>query len=1091
MRKFTKILAVFMIACLLCGIVAMSISAADDSAINLKANHLDIYNDAETIKTLVYENFNSGRKTDRHETFSADTNVGGTVRIINPGKNNVNMFNDSVITDANGNKFYVLKSSNTRSDDSKYPNIVLAFAQARVSTEGPEKYPDTVFYNETETRYSVFDFDLSAYEYRFKFETSTEGVYDYRSATEIIKDADGEYAIFSSDITDAGGNSLTETQSDGKLRYYLKKASDDSYVPAHIEYTPAYINGLSFAPAEHIMNKTDDDKIAAPTGDTVKTYGTAHGLRIAQDKSGKWYAYTSKNNFSNFYLPEEAGVWTHFTCVRAVTPKNNEDGTYTFQCDYYYFGDGQFIGYGNPITITCDTTSFTGISFDSLSKSGISLDATYDDVVATYAKGGYYNAIAFDNFSYTAYTSGYDSTENGLGKYISDGKYTEAPLYNCDDVVYNKDTFQSANYFYIENTEGKTQYKNLPNLLENIKSEDKVYSPVAIKDYMPPTEEVKSINNVRFIAPSVNLNENAPQGYTLTPVGEAENEWVLTYDASSLTLKFKDENGDYLNDGNTMTWVLGDDFNPINYPGITTTRENTEEGFLEIFAWTYQDPFGDTQRFDKLTEDRYADLVSYYAGNICELQLGWVPDDSYTEVTFKYPGGEEVFKTVWLAIGSDASDVLTDEMKADEKFAIGLDNGWYDEFYCGWKKADGTSTVDVGAEFVVDESKTDIKAAVKGIKYNFSLYGNFRPNVYAPVVYNLSGEEYEPTDMTSENEKIPPNVTYLGFSDAEGAPRAEKVYSKVSRTSDKYYDTYVPAEALSATSLDAFTTYIAFEVEGEKLVQEITINLARYATSIFDDYICGSDEAVLALSILNYINESAKYANSGAAITEAVALIEKHSDCDCKDKLNTYDAQYEADKGNLEPTKYATLTSKNALLQFRPDLSVPGIALYVPLNKTYLPGIDGSQPEYNSGFVNGVIFKYNDIFYIDPNTEEVTTKVENITVYCATKSGSSYKLIDLSDSSKSTYVEDGYLIFRFDNIPAYAATEQFTINLRRCIKDGAYSVAGVGSANTYSLAEYIESLENSADAKAKAAIPAAKAFYAYSLAAKDYKDLSK
>ena len=482
-------------------------------------------------------------------------------------------------------------------------------------------------------------------------------------------------------------------------------------------------------------------------------------------------------------------------------------------------------------------------------------------------------------------------------------------------------------------------------------------------------------------------------------------------------------------------------------------------------------------------------------------------------IATSYEEGGEIVNVIWKK--KDGTPLKKDKYFIGEtvthpndaaSMTVYLKNGWYDLCYSGWVDENNPENKDVvmaNTVFVYDEGTASPIVNVKGIQYNYELYGNFNGFIYSPVVYD---EENKPTGVTVDGKEIPTEVTYLGFVTSEG----------ISTTESTSYITLGDGSRLlrwksgSITPIDFNTVeaYIGFKIEGygdAVFTQKVTIDFAKYAESILADsrYGCGSEEGLLALSLLNYVNNNAIFAN-GKELATAVEVMNKHTNCECK---TAGEALYNANKpsdNDILDSDYNHLNDYGVYsVRYTASINQPTICVYIPLDKLYIPG-DSYNGAYNktehSNLIAQVVFEYEYIAdYSAENGGNLVYKNETVTLKTADISWDSETSNIRPITVKVDGVDTQMILFRPTGIRAYNADAKFTITLKdnegnvlTTIEDSKEPVG------KYSLAEYVNYLtskvENETDATAKAeyvkALNAAKGLYFYAQAAKDYKIIS-
>lgn len=270
---------------------------------------------------------------------------------------------------------------------------------------------------------------------------------------------------------------------------------------------------------------------------------------------------------------------------------------------------------------------------------------------------------------------------------------------------------------------------------------------------------------------------------------------------------------------------------------------------------------------------------------------------------------------------------------ASDKYFIGSaaesfeteSNGWYSTAYpvlanaTEGEAADSFTVVrDKENIFTADVSNAIPTASIKGIKFNMSLLTNYYMNIYVP-------------------EDAPEGITPLGYFAEEAL--TNKYTESVRKVSigGAVYEEHSFAIRNSDIDLNA-PRYYGFEVSlggnTYRLAYKISVDLITYVNGVLSAYSCGSEEAALAVNLLNYANEAYKLAN-GEAHSSAVAVISDHTVCGC---LSDYDASadYKGDASTLSEYVYGAAYDVSS--------AEPALVLYV--KKSALSGISAIRVSY-------------------------------------------------------------------------------------------------------------------------------------------------
>ena len=215
-------------------------------------------------------------------------------------------------------------------------------------------------------------------------------------------------------------------------------------------------------------------------------------------------------------------------------------------------------------------------------------------------------------------------------------------------------------------------------------------------------------------------------------------------------------------------------------------------------------------------------------------------------------------------------------------------NGWYSVSYSLLSNSTVGAASDSfvllqGVEnvFLADIENTDIIAAIEGVKYNMSLLTNYYMNIYVP-------------------QDAPEGVTPLGFYAEEALINK---YSEGSRKVSVGGVIYEENSFGIRNSDIAFNAprYYGIEVNiggvSRKIAYKIDVDLIGYVRGVLSVYSCGSYEASLAVSLLNYAAEAYKLAGSEEH-SDAKVVLSAHTDCGCYAPYNALN-DYKGDVSTL------------------------------------------------------------------------------------------------------------------------------------------------------------------------------------------------
>ena len=1082
MRKLAKIFAIVMIACLLCGIIAVSVLATDTGA----ESFLDVSNADKGITTQKYQDFegveitNTGTPSDPTYDIAV---MNGTDRIITgyQGSAYGNIWED--VTPSSGvgvdGKYLKLTSTTTASTSVKRC-LILDTTNFNVTMTGTKVTAGQTFQDDGPAgtlRMMTVDFDICATDYVFELTKTGETTKTKFFVSEIKEDAAGRYIVLDEEVV---GSTAIEGET-GKYRYPVTDTTNYtlSYGTTTIENYFHYFD----------TSYTYKSAIAA-------TSGIPNGMKISKNTSdNKWYI-SYEDGGTAVALAEKAGVWNHIT-VLYYSLENQESKDSDTKVTLYasYFLNGTYLGSSNKTFGTANLY---------LSPTNVRLEFAAN-VLATYDP-----SMGIDNVAVTAYTitenentalATNDGTLYGFCKSGDCEKTTPTkPLNELTDVVYNKDTYLSPNELHTIkiNNGAPVRYATQAKLLEALKADSdtvtlEVHSSSDILDYTPD-ETIDNIDKLIIYAPSVTLSEAAKsRGYVCNAVIGESGKWVVGIAEDVLWVQFCDENG------NPIEEIENASLAPLQDP-----KSILPEGYDEIieeggnyYCYTLQhisrlsDNYGSYVRLeamDKATMDLYT--LDYKQESPMPVKLVKIEDDTITRIIWRAPNGDE-FKRALLSVGDPIPAHPTpEEMKGDERFLAKTGNGWYDKCYTSWKLESGSATEAVagGSVFVVDTNTFEPIPNVEGIQYNLTLTGDSTPVIYAPVIFNSANIENGSSGKTTMGKTIPSEIEYLGFVDSNGNPLAdgETVTPKFKRIGGVLLN-YDTAAELPANAMTDSTKYIGFKIDGYDgvFIQTITIGFEKYANAVLTSYECGSEESVLVLAALNFINNNS-ILSSGSEQTKATAILNAHAEgCKCTEAGR---ALYSHIATAPDNSKYAELKAAGVhSAAFSFTINQPCMIINIPEDELHIPG--GATSDGNK--ISTVVIKYygvnvsGNVYDPDALNHLHTTTISVPTTIGTDSSSYIYRTAN-TDSDGNALIA-----FRLKNIGMCNADANFTIEL--------YNTENVllGS-GTYSITDYIDYQSKAlADAKANAnavaeqvatkALNAAKGLYFFAEAARDYK----
>ena len=407
-----------------------------------------------------------------------------------------------------------------------------------------------------------------------------------------------------------------------------------------------------------------------------------------------------------------------------------------------------------------------------------------------------------------------------------------------------------------------------------------------------------------------------------------------------------------------------------------------------------------------------------------------VIDENTVTVTWLDPNGDVFAVEEWfkgsVAVGYDTSDfgVLTDTK-----------NGWYTLGYASWEDENAVD-LKYNPDYTLDKDVTfrPVKGLVASVavKVNMSLLTKFEANIYIPLT---TPENVEILGLfTHYDVAYGPNYRYhvdesaLGYDMIDGMDYAKHSF---------YFDN---------SDIDkSVTRYLAIMVDGEVMVQPVTVDLLGYAETVMEQYGCGSEEAVLAYNLINYAHEAYKFkANEEyAPAADFLALSDHDAEtCGCS---FVYD--YDLDEVSLN---YKAGLGENVYgVSYDISNEMPAFVVYANTDKNGTSLVKRVKVQFygiNSS-VDDVMFEYN----------LTLVRGEDVVI---------------EDKTYST--------FSFKSMPLYNAAEVMTVTVT--------NADGTENTSTYSLATYIDHFScYPADGSG---LEVAKALYSFAKVANGYKNLA-
>ena len=1054
MRKLTKLLAVVILACLLCGIIATSVFAGDEAT----KSFLDVSND-NGVKTQKHQDYNG-------DNVVADKDANGNT-IINQTGGLWDFVDKNIANGVTGDNYLKLslKDNITAATPETDPSFLIDINYDNGKSGAAAPANDYLFFRGglnggDGARFITLDFDLCAPEYIYTIAGKKFPV----APDEIYGEGDEQYILLDEEVEGA------EAVEGGKYKFLTKNATsrDLSYVETDFAPISAAYKGTEY-------NKPSTVKRANASGKENTSPSLANYFKLTKSSQGVWQLEitgATGGELTPVSISQVAGEWNHITVVvrnQEAVRATPASGTQNIRLQYFVNGK-------------CVGNTFRGISSQN-SHGSATLTAMESVIAKDKLASGEYFSLGIDNIAVTTYAmsveenAGFtDRTDTLYYHWNQTYQHNAAPSETAPllqdvakDIVYNKDTYCSpSDYFAVTKTVGNqdttVRYATQAQMLAAAVADADttaitITSTQPIVDYTPDASITEGLQSITIKAPSVTLSQAAKDANYSDPSG-GNGEWTVSIANKSLWIKFFDDKGEPIKDGDgndlpAYEIIAGDD--PTVYIPYTFT---TQGGVYFDCVWEHEDwnqDEGVTTVLHKMDE---AEMSAYETSDIEPLavNLKLVENEDMIYLVWEKfaveEGGDAIFKDAWINKNNEVLHPSAEEMVSEENIAFFSEsavggNEWYDKIYTDWTIKSETENSIV---FEVDPNKFTAKANVQGIKYNYDIWGNFTARVYGPVVFSAAGKS---TGVTTTGKAIPSEIEYLGFSDANGTPTATLKNQSYATVEDGKMLNTLSAGTLSALYVDVNKEprYISFKltIDGKEqtLTQPIeSIGMASYTEALLRDYGCGSEEGVLALSILNYINCNSLATGRGEQTT-ATAILNQHKDC-CKEAGEAiWDYEYTQNRHD-----FSTLFENGVeAIQFRYSLNQPGIEVLIPLDKVFKTG-DEYNPETDSKKINKVVFRYYGIHAEDTFADQADARTVGATI--PNYSASSYVYMKDEDT----------VAFRMKRT-MYDATATLTIELW----NGAETPEMITSAQ-YSIADYMD-LYTEKVAEDKAALAAA------------------
>ena len=508
MKKFSKIMAVVLTFCLLGGMLAVFSSAstpfidpenqlvvpANGSGKDLVSGNFG-YSDYES--TSGTKNWSHNQQMDSLSYTAAnavrkDPISGNTYYNIrrNLGKN---------VAENNGNSGYVewkVSSWNAKDNEFRYNDMVANYDYAVLDLEvGTYDY-------RVQVGYSVIKYNKSGtITYKIEAEYRTYGTIDEEV---ISKDIDSVWVKFLSDVE-------------------ANKASLDDAMVAD----------------------TTAKKMTVEEAIATKTLAFAEGANF-------YCGVRTNTSTTNAYGDGKASVFTVYVYTNYVGGKwvlSNSDGSviyYTFDDTPGDFAHVSFVLYQKGATLYnylfvegeyCDV------------KSAATAVMTPDTVrlqMPAAKKSHDLYSYAFDNLTMNYYERGYDSgSAYGLDDYMPTSEFESKPLYNCEDVVYNKRYIGLNGYMSVDGLAASVSDEVIAEVCATVKNGSKLVTSLDINNFVMPEGvthfDVEVIDGANF-----ELHSDYSNIYMVENVGGNLYHVRPALEDEKITVKwiYVDENGE-------------------------------------------------------------------------------------------------------------------------------------------------------------------------------------------------------------------------------------------------------------------------------------------------------------------------------------------------------------------------------------------------------------------------------------------------------------------------------------------------------------------------------------------------------------------
>lgn len=631
MRKLSKILAVLLALCLICGAIVMSVGATTDS-FTISQNTASAASSGKA-SALALETTNSSVKT--YVALDMETNATGKLMSHRANKANAQHIMYG------GDKRIMYDVSKTVSLGGAAKNTYFCYqahgiwAGTFVDGYGATLANNYQFYFSENAGSSVTSATLAASDYNVA--NNSFGVIDFDFATDRLKYqlADGSWRVaYPDEIT---FDKKTQTGTD---------RSGAAITNVNLAY---HTNNVLFAVAAYGSAGNQQNAVY-------------HTVKFVEEEGfGVWSVYVGGVDTGKD-LTSGVLEWNHFTAVIANTGAKGSEAM------FYLYLDGECI-------------------YKAVANSNANADTKLFLRYVEFSNGGgelqkFNKSVAIDNITANYYAKGY--TGELAAYFASEGSKevaNMAPIYNCDDIIYNAAyayAYPSSGTVKLNDTDIGVTVPGAINdyLQENLEDDDVItLDGKCINDFVVPegisSFKVDVVNGATFSLADGQL-------YTCTFAGTTYNVEAVSYDRE-IAVTFTDAQGNVLG---TATYVYGQTIKDpgIVVPNSTTLVSEKDKGLLQhdVYAGWMWDLDGDgedygLQAIGVIDEFVYSEL-DWYAENAegpmpLTIQATSTAKEVYDEVTgyVVYTGNPETGIEVFAARDAwNRADANTDSKNAPD-----------------------------------------------------------------------------------------------------------------------------------------------------------------------------------------------------------------------------------------------------------------------------------------------------------------------------------------------------------------------------------------------------------------------------------------